>query len=296
MRAACIGECMIELSEMPDGRLSRAYGGDTLNTAVYMARLGLGVDYVTALGDDSFSDEMLAGWQAEGVGTGLVARLPGRVPGLYIIQTDARGERRFSYWRDSAPARELFALPQTPEIVAALAAYDLLFFSGITLSLYGEAGRARFFEALDRARGQGARVAFDTNFRPRGWPDRAVAQAAYGQALERADIVLASAEDLQLLYGDEDAARRLLDRPPAELVLKLPEPACRVVTADGLDRVVTARPVARVVDTTAAGDSFAAAYLADRLAGAVVGHPGAIIPRAAMPAAQRPQESGRTPA
>jgi len=60
-RAACIGECMIELREEPDGRLARAYGGDTLNTAVYMARLGLAVDYVTALGDDAFSDEMAAG-------------------------------------------------------------------------------------------------------------------------------------------------------------------------------------------------------------------------------------------
>ena len=63
--------------------------------------------------------------------------------------------------------------------------------------------------------------------------------------------------------------------------------------------MVAATPVARVVDTTAAGDSFAAAYLATRLAGggpaaaaasghrlagAVVSHRGAIIPRDAMPA------------
>jgi 2-dehydro-3-deoxygluconokinase len=87
---------------------------------------------------------MLAGWAAEGVGTGQVARMPGRVPGLYIIQTDARGERRFSYWRDSAPARALFDSSETAEIVAALPSYDLLYFSGITLSLYGDAGRARF--------------------------------------------------------------------------------------------------------------------------------------------------------
>ena len=221
-RAACIGECMIELSELPDGRLTRAYGGDTLNTAVYMARLGLAVDYVTALGDDPFSDEMAAGWRAEGIGVGLVARLPGRVPGLYIIQTDAAGERRFSYWRDSAPARDLFGIPETPAIVEALAGYDLLYFSGITLSLYGEAGRARFFDALDRARAKGARVAFDTNFRPRGWPDRPVAQAAYGEALGRADVVLASIEDLQLLFGGENPAGRLFDRPAAEVVLNRP--------------------------------------------------------------------------
>ena len=155
-QVACLGECMIELREMADGRFSRGYGGDTLNTAVYLARLGVAVDYVTALGDDLWSDEMLAGWAAEGVGTGRVARLPGRVPGLYIIQTDARGERRFSYWRDSAPARALFDGSETAEIVAALPSYDLLYFSGITLSLYGDAGRARFVKVLDRRSGSGA--------------------------------------------------------------------------------------------------------------------------------------------
>jgi 2-dehydro-3-deoxygluconokinase len=100
-RIACIGECMVELREEADGRLSRAYGGDTLNTAVYLARLGASVDYTTVLGDDPWSDEMIAGWQAEGIGTELVVRLSGRLPGLHVIQTDASGERRFSYWRDS---------------------------------------------------------------------------------------------------------------------------------------------------------------------------------------------------
>jgi 2-dehydro-3-deoxygluconokinase len=47
-RVACIGECMIELSELGDGRLLRTHGGDTLNTAVYLARLGIEVDYITA--------------------------------------------------------------------------------------------------------------------------------------------------------------------------------------------------------------------------------------------------------
>ena len=68
-KVACIGECMIELKQAEGGLFSRGYGGDTLNTAVYLARLGAGVDYITALGDDTLSDEMIAGWAAEGVGT-----------------------------------------------------------------------------------------------------------------------------------------------------------------------------------------------------------------------------------
>ena len=88
---ACIGECMIELKQAQGGLYSRGYGGDTLNTAVYLARLGVDVDYITALGDDSLSDEMIAGWTAEGVGIRRVARLKGKLPGLYMIQTDDNG-------------------------------------------------------------------------------------------------------------------------------------------------------------------------------------------------------------
>ena len=204
---------MIELSEAAGGLLSRSYGGDTLNTAVYLARLGVAVDYVTALGDDPWSDEMLSAWRAEGVGTDLVVRVPGRLPGLHIISTDRNGQRSFHYWRDSSPARLLFELPQTADLAAALAEYDVIYLSGVTLSLYGEAGRKRLFEALDLARARGRRIAFDTNFRTRGWPDRALAKAAFRAAIGRADIVLASTEDLDLLFGAEGASELPTSNP-----------------------------------------------------------------------------------
>jgi 2-dehydro-3-deoxygluconokinase len=297
-KVACIGECMVELKQAGNGLLSRGFGGDTLNTAVYLARLGVGVDYITALGDDFLSDEMIAGWAAERVGTERVARVPGKLPGLYMIQTDDKGERRFLYWRDSAAARSLMDLPQTPEILDALADYDVVYLSAITLSLYGADGRARLFGALRRAREKGARFAFDTNFRARGWPDLDVARAVFQEAFATADIVLASTEDLLPLYPAITSEALLARVPGAEVVLKLSEPAS-ILRLEGSPYPIKAKPVeAPVVDTTAAGDSFAAAYLAarlvgadpleaaragHRLAGVVVCHPGAIIPRAAMP-------------
>jgi len=303
-RIACIGECMVELRERPDGSLTRGFGGDTLNTAIYLARLGAAVDYATALGDDPWSDEMVAGWQAEGVGTGLVRRVPGRLPGLYIIQTDAAGERRFHYWRDSAAARGMFDHADAPALIEALSRYDLLYVSGITLSILGDSGRARLFAALEGARARGGRVAFDTNFRSRGWPDHEAARALYRRAFARSDIVLASAEDLALLFGPEGEAELWHHAAETECVLKLARPAVQVVEG-GVPTLVEAGLVARVTDTTAAGDSFAAAYLAarlagrppaaaaragHRLAGIVVGYPGAIIPRHAMPPPENAQE------
>jgi 2-dehydro-3-deoxygluconokinase len=240
---------------------------------------------------------MVAAWAAEGVGTRLVQRLPGRLPGLHIISSDATGQRRFYYWRDSAPARQLFDLPQTPEIAAALADYDAVYFSGISLSLYGEAGRERLLAALERARARGRLIAFDTNFRPRGWPDLAAAKAAFRAALQGADMVFASVEDLALLFGGQGEGELPTGNPGAEVVLKLAEPGVRLLHG-GVQEQIAAEPVEGVVDTTAAGDGFAAAYLAarlrgaapavaaragHRLAGAVVRHRGAIIPRAAMP-------------
>jgi len=297
-RVACIGECMIELKQAEGGLFSRGYGGDTLNTAVYLARLGVASDYITALGDDPLSDEMIAGWASEGVGTRLVMRLPGKLPGIYMIQTDDKGERRFFHWRESAAARSLMDLPETTEILNSLVSYDIVYLSAITLSIYSDDGRARLFAGIKRAREAGARFAFDTNFRARGWTDLNIARAVYQRTFELADIVLASTEDLLPLYPGATNENLLARIPGGEVVLKLSEPAS-IVRTDGVSHQTKAKPISKpVVDTTAAGDSFAAAYVAarladadpaeaadagHRLAGVVVCHPGAIIPRAAMP-------------
>jgi 2-dehydro-3-deoxygluconokinase len=296
---ASIGECMIELKQAGGGLYSRGFGGDTLNTSVYLARLGVGVDYITALGDDPLSEEMLAGWAGEGVGTSRVLRLPGKLPGIYLIGTDEKGERRFFHWRDTAAVRRLMDLPETSGILDSLADYNLVYLSAVTLSLYDENGREKLFAALRRARERGTRVAFDTNFRIRGWPDLDVARAVFGRAFETADIVLASTEDLLPLYPQTSADGLMARISSPEAVLRLPEPAS-IVRFEGISQDVKADPVTGpVVDTTAAGDSFSAAYIAARLAGAtpveaaraghrlagvVVCHPGAIIPRSAMPA------------
>lgn len=307
-RVACIGECMIEMKQAQGGQggglFARGYGGDTLNTAVYLARLGVDVDYLTALGDDALSDEMIAGWNAEGVGIRRVVRLSGKLPGLYLIQTDERGERRFFHWRENSAARMLMDLPDTEDILNSLPTYDIVYLSAITLSLYTEHGRGRLMAALKRARLLGTRFAFDTNFRARSWPDLNVARRVFSAAFEEADIVLASTEDLLPLYPGESNDALISGISSPEVVLKLSKPVSLLRFAGGLHEV-KAEPVTKpVIDTTAAGDSFAAAYIAarlsgldpieaaragHRLAGVVVCYPGAIIPRYAMPPRKTPR-------
>ncbi|MEY9184091.1 2-dehydro-3-deoxygluconokinase [Bradyrhizobium sp. USDA 326] len=307
---ACIGECMVELRQAQGGAsagqggglYSRGFGGDTLNTAVYLARLDVKVDYLTALGDDGLSDEMIAAWNAESVGTRRVVRLAGKLPGLYMIQLDAKGERQFFHWRDSAAARQLMSLPETDEILNSLMSYDIVYLSAITLSIYDAVGRDRLFAAIKRARLLGTRFVFDTNFRARGWPDRDVAREVFAAAFATADIVLTSTEDLLALYPGESQDQLMARIPSPELVFRLAEPVSLLRFPGGTSEV-RAEPMTKpVVDTTAAGDSFAAAYIAARLAGSdpaeaaraghrlasiVICYPGAIIPGYAMPPKKR---------
>ena len=298
-RIALIGECMIELQQRADGSLQQSFGGDTLNTAVYLSRAmgdNAQVDYVTALGDDSFSDAMCQSWSSEGIGLDLVQRLPGRLPGLYCIQTDANGERRFLYWRNEAAVRDCFTTAATEPILAALPDYDVLYFSGITLAVLGAQGRERLIQTLIDARQRDARIVFDNNYRPRLWTSVAESRAAYRSVLPHIDLALLTVDDEQALFGFSDCdavfeAYAQIGTP--EVVLKRGAEAC-LIRCDGEAFAVPAQKVEKVVDTTAAGDSFSAAYLASRLLGgspedaAVAGHrlasqviqvPGALIPR-----------------
>jgi 2-dehydro-3-deoxygluconokinase len=299
MKVASIGECMIELSAARDGLFARGFGGDTLNTAVYLSRLGIDTSYVTALGDDALSDAMLAAWRSEGIRTDEVLRVPGRVPGLYMIERDARGERSFLYWRDRAPAREFFDRADDATL-ERLSGFDWLYLSGISLSLYSEMGRAWLRELLVAARRNGGRIAFDGNYRPRGWSDAEAARRAFNAILPLVDLALPTLEDEQALFGDADASAclaRLKAHGIGEIVVKRGPLGC-LIEAAGRGCEIPPPQVVAPVDTTAAGDSFNAAYLAarifgaapeqaaqagHRLASAVIMSPGAVIAREAMP-------------
>jgi 2-dehydro-3-deoxygluconokinase len=296
-RVIAIGEVMAELARGNDGRFSMTCGGDTFNTAVYLARAGIDVAYATALGDDPYSDSMVAMAAAEGVKTDLMLRVPGRLPGLYIIETDPKGERRFRYWRGEAPARELFELPEWNRIAEGMMGAKLIYFSGVTLSLYSNVGLGRLLAITEMARQQGAKVAFDGNFRPHGWKgDLPRTRTVFMEALKRVDYALPTFDDEAVLWGDpspEATVARLQAFGIAEIVVKN-GPNSALVAVSGQQEHVPVPEVVQAVDTTAAGDSFNAGYLAARLAGdspalaALAGHSlaaqkvrhrGAIMPR-----------------
>ena len=202
-RSICIGEATIELARGGDGRFTLGCSGDTFNTAIYLARAGQSVAFASALGDDAYSERIAALASAEGVDTDLILRAAGRLPGLALVEADGKGGRRIDSWCDAAPAHELFELPTWSRIAEALTAARLVYFSGITLSLYSNIGIGRFLAAVEIARSQGAKIAFDGNFRPRGWKgDLSRARTVFAEALKRVDIALPAYDDEAVLWGD----------------------------------------------------------------------------------------------
>jgi 2-dehydro-3-deoxygluconokinase len=294
----CVGEVLIELARGADGRFALSCGGDTFNTAIYLARAGLDVAFATALGDDPYSDSIVALAAAEGVSSNLIFRAPGRHPALCLIESGARGERVFRHWGEEAPARELFERPDWLLVAQEMVSARLIYFSGITLSLYSNNGVGRFLALLEAARQQGAKIAFDGNFRPRGWKgDLSRTRAVFMEALKRVDIALPTFDDEAVLWGDpgpETTVARLQAFGVGEIVVKNGPNSALVATA-GAQQFVPVPEVMVPVDPTAAGDGFNAGYLAARLRGAaaaeaataahrlagdVIRHPGALVPRA----------------
>ena len=306
-KIAVIGECMIELSEK-NGAVNRGFGGDTLNTSVYIARQtdasALSVHYVTALGTDAFSQQMLDSWQQENVNIDLIQRMADRLPGLYYIETDDAGERTFYYWRNEAAAKFWLESDRAAAICEELATFDYLYLSGISLAILSPASRARLFTLLRECRGNGGKVIFDNNYRPRLWASREETQQVYEQMLQCTDIAFLTLDDEDALWGEtpvEDVIARTQAAGVSEVVIKRGAASCLVAVAGEAVIDVPAVKLAKdkVVDTTAAGDSFSAGYLAVRLTGGtpeaaaqrghltastVIQYRGAIIPREAMPA------------
>jgi 2-dehydro-3-deoxygluconokinase len=293
-RFVSIGECMIEMSGGEAGQYRLGFAGDTLNTAWYARALlpaDWQVDYVTALGDDLYSDQMLAFFAKAGIGTGHIRRIAGRRPGLYLIH-QAAGDRHFTYWRDQAAARQVADDPEA--LQQALTGADIIYFSGISLAILTPRARGALMKAIVAARNGGARVVFDPNLRPRLWTTPEIMASTITAAATVADLVLPTHSDEAPVFRDaspEATADRYLALGVEEVAVKDGADPALVATAN--ERATVPAPAAqRVVDTTGAGDSFNGAYLAarlagrspaeaaaaaHRLAGIVIGHKGALV-------------------
>ena len=263
-----IGECMVELSGAGDGLLSQSFAGDVFNTLWY-ARKGLAenwsVEFYSAVGTDSLSEELLAFVEAGNIDTAGVRRIPERRPGLYMIHLDG-AERSFSYWRDHSAAK-LFAADKAL-LSGTMNAASVIYFSGISLAILSPGDADTFLDCLATARADGKTVVFDPNIRPTLWDTPARMRDVVARAASKATLVLPSFDDEAQAFGDADTDATLsrYQSYGSELVvLKNGEGDILVGGGANSPTIYPTQPVAEPLDTTGAGDSFNGAFLAEYL-------------------------------
>ena len=270
-RIVAIGECMVEMAPVAtEGQFRLGYAGDTLNTAWYLRRLlGVGdqIEYFTSVGTDAVSDRMLGFFMQAGIGTDHILRRDDKSVGLYMIQLQA-GERSFSYWRSDSAARTL-AVDPLP-LQAALNGADLAYFSGITLAILPAADRSRLLTALRGFRSGGGIVVFDPNLRPKLWTSPHEMTHAVMQAAAVSNIALPSYDDEAHWFGDDSPEATLQRYTAAQVGCCIVKNGAGTITAcdGGQSTICYPIPDVTVVDSTAAGDSFNAGFIAARLQGA----------------------------
>lgn len=272
------GECMMELSgpALSSGLdpLRQGYGGDAYNTAFYLARLSPSnwkVSFASSVGQDDLSSRLLHHWVCDGVSTDLVQRAWDRTIAVYLIQTDDTGERKFTFWRDRSAAKTYFDHESTPldrMVREGVGGIDVLYFTGISLAILTPEGRERLFSLVSAVQATGGKFVFDNNYRPSLWTSASDARQWILRGIEGSDIAFVTLDDHQALMSGPDsiatepaAIEHLCGLAKRELVVKRGHRSTLGFQRGALKSEAQVMPVSKVVDTTAAGDSFAAGYL-----------------------------------
>lgn len=263
----CLGEPMLEFNQLPPGPDGRSlylegHGGDTSNAAVAAARQGAKVGILTALGQDPAGESFIALWAREGIETAHVRRDPRHQTGVYFVFHGPQGHEFLHYRANSAAAH------YAPADLAreAFATARILYASGISQGISTAAADATF-AAIALARSAGARVAYDTNYRPRLWPP-ARARAVMEAAIAASDIVFPGLDDAAAMLGlaaPEAILDHYLRLGPAIVVLRCGPAGAWLATRDARQYLPGHQVAA--VDATGAGDTFCGAFLARTLAG-----------------------------
>ncbi|MCH4303480.1 aminoimidazole riboside kinase [Enterobacter asburiae] len=257
-----LGDAVVDLLPDGEGRLLQCPGGAPANVAVGIARLGGQSAFIGRVGDDPFGRFMAKTLADEKVDVKSMRLDPAHRTSTVVVDLDDQGERSFTFM--VRPSADLF-----------LESADLPTFSAgewlhvCSIALSAEPSRSATFEAMATIREAGGYVSFDPNIRPDLWPDENALRRCLEQALQSADVVKLSVEELAFLTGDVEVnvgLDALMARCPARLVLVTQGKEGVIAWHDGTVKHYPATPV-ECVDTTGAGDAFVAGLLYGLAAG-----------------------------
>ncbi|KLF89815.1 aminoimidazole riboside kinase [Enterobacter asburiae] len=257
-----LGDAVVDLLPDGEGRLLQCPGGAPANVAVGIARLGGQSAFIGRVGDDPFGRFMAKTLADERVDVKFLRLDPAHRTSTVVVDLDDQGERSFTFM--VRPSADLFL--ETADL-PTFSAGEWLHVCSIALS--AEPSRSATFEAMAAIREAGGYVSFDPNIRPDLWPDENALRRCLEQALQSADVVKLSVEELAFLTGNVEVnvgLDALMARCPARLVLVTQGKEGVIAWHDGTVKHYPATPV-ECVDTTGAGDAFVAGLLYGLAAG-----------------------------
>lgn len=257
-----LGDAVVDLLPDGEGKLLQCPGGAPANVAVGIARLGGKSAFIGRVGDDPFGRFMAKTLADERVDVKHMRLDPAHRTSTVVVDLDDHGERSFTFM--VRPSADLFLEPAD---LPTFSAGEWLHVCSIALS--AEPSRSATFQAMADIREAGGYVSFDPNIRQDLWPDENALRRCLEQALQSADVVKLSVEELAFLTGDADVREglnTLMERCPARLVLVTQGKEGVIAWHQGAVKHYPATPV-QCVDTTGAGDAFVAGLLYGLAAG-----------------------------
>jgi len=259
------GETLIDFIPDRPGSLaavesfSRRAGGAPANVAVGLARLDRTPWFCTALAADPFGSHLADVLDDEGIPDRFVTRDPDRQTALAFVSHGADADREFTFYRSDTADRHLDTSVVPDDVLDSV---ELVAVGGVTLSV--EPARSATFDLVERARERDCRIFFDPNVRPELWETDPA--PVIERMLAATDVLKATREDLDGAgLPATDAA--LLDAGPDAILLTEGSAGARLVAGEGSPWGAgewrhPGYEIDGVVDTTGAGDAFAAGAIA----------------------------------
>lgn len=235
--------------------------------AMQAARLGAKVAGVGAVGDDAFGDFLLRQFEADGILTEGILKLSQFATGVAFVAYRGDGSRDFVFHIKQAAAGQL-----SPEMLDErwFEGLKCLHLMGSTLSIH-DAALQTGLKAVQWAKKHGAKVSFDPNLRPQLMPFHE-AKEKFAPIMAQADVLMPTAEELQLLTGTEtlQAAVTSWLKKDCTIVVTQGAKGCTVYDRHTPYGVHVPSFSVQEVDPTGAGDCFDAGFLVKWLEGASV--------------------------
>ena len=259
---APVTQDILSAHSTPLQRIAMGLGGDAANEALALARLGHAPALVSVVGRDTPGDFALQALARSGVDVSAVARRDGLDTGINIVLVRPDGERGFITSRTGSLRQlgltDILPALDAPALSGAKVACLASLFVSPKLTLRDTAA---LFDAL---KARGLTLCADTT-RPKNGETLREA----GDALSRLDYFFPNLEEAAQITGERDpdaVADALLGCGVKHVALKLGDQGCLLASKE--ERlIVPAVPGVRCVDTTGAGDTFAAAFIAAILEG-----------------------------